>query len=76
MPHGHIEKLDAGPKGMSVTFRHNRFPNPDALIGLINKKSGMMQVTGDQKLVVRQTIPLSKRNHTARKLIDDIVALL
>lgn len=72
----HIEKLDAGPKGMSVTFRHNRFPNPDALIGLINKKSGIMQVTGDQKLVVRQTIPLSKRIDTSRKLIDDIVALL
>jgi len=72
----HIEKLDAGPKGMSVTFRNNRFPNPEALIGLINKKSGIMQVTGDQKVVVRQTLPQSKRVNAARKLVDEIVALL
>jgi transcription-repair coupling factor (superfamily II helicase) len=71
-----IEKLDAGPKGMSVTFRNNRFANPEALIGLINKKSGIMQVTGDQKVVVRQTLPQSKRVNAARKLVDEIVALL
>jgi transcription-repair coupling factor (superfamily II helicase) len=61
---------------MSVTFRNNRFPNPEALIGLINKKSGIMQVTGDQKVVVRQTLPQSKRVNAARKLVDEIVALL
>lgn len=72
----HIEKLDAGPKGLSVTFRHNRFPNPDALIGLISKKSGVMQVTADQKLVVRKTLPLSKRVLAARELVDEIVGLL
>ena len=72
----HIEKLDAGPKGLSVTFRHNRFPNPDALIGLISKKSVLMQVTADQKLVVRQTLPLSKRVLAARGLVDEIVGLL
>jgi hypothetical protein len=35
-----------------------------------------MQVTGDQKVVVRQTLPQSKRVNAARKLVDEIVALL
>ena len=71
-----IEKLDAGPKGISVSFRDNRFPEPDALIRMISQKAGVMQVTGDQKLVMRQTLPQSQRVKAARDMVEELVALV
>ena len=71
-----IEKLDAGPKGISVSFRDNRFPDPDALIKMISRKAGIMQVTGDQKLVMRQTLPQSQRVKAARDMVEELVSLV
>jgi transcription-repair coupling factor (superfamily II helicase) len=46
-----IERVEAGPKGAVVTLRGNRFANPEALVGLIQKHAGTLRLRPDQKLV-------------------------
>jgi transcription-repair coupling factor (superfamily II helicase) len=52
-----VEKIDAGPKGGTVSFRNNQFPNPLALVKLINAHPGSMKVRPDQKVVVSRDWP-------------------
>ncbi|MEZ5647729.1 MAG: transcription-repair coupling factor [Alphaproteobacteria bacterium] len=52
-----VEKLDAGPKGAVITFRHNRFANPHGLVTLISRKAGLIKVRPDQKLVYMREFP-------------------
>jgi transcription-repair coupling factor (superfamily II helicase) len=47
-----VEKVEAGPKGATLTFRNNQFPNPLALVKLISQHQGTMKVRPDQKVVV------------------------
>ncbi len=47
-----VEKIDAGPKGGTVSFRGNAFANPLKLIQFINQHAGTMKVRPDQKIVV------------------------
>ncbi len=52
-----VEKIDAGPKGATLTFRNNQFPNPAALIKLISAHQTTMKVRPDHKLVVTRDWP-------------------
>jgi transcription-repair coupling factor (superfamily II helicase) len=52
-----VEKIDAGPKGGTISFRNNAFANPVALIKLINDHAGIMKVRPDQKIVVTRDWP-------------------
>ena len=47
-----IERLDAGPKGASIAFHNNTFPNPAGLIAYISSQMGTIRIRPDQKLVV------------------------
>lgn len=47
-----IERIDAGPKGASIAFYKNTFPNPAALIEYMSKQLGTMKIRPDQKLIV------------------------
>jgi transcription-repair coupling factor (superfamily II helicase) len=47
-----VAKIDAGPKGATVAFRNNAFPNPAGLIAFITNERGTMRVRPDQTLVV------------------------
>ncbi|MGB5949801.1 MAG: transcription-repair coupling factor [Parvibaculum sp.] len=49
-----IEKIDAGPKGIVLTFRGNSFPNPGALVELINDERGNAKLRPDHKLVFKR----------------------
>ncbi len=49
-----IERIEAGPKGAVLSFRNNRYAKPDRLIDYISKRSDIMSVRPDQKLVYRQ----------------------
>ena len=71
-----IAKVDAGPKGLSLAFRNNSFANPDRLIAHIASKNGQMQLTGDHRLVVKQTIPLSSRAKTVKRALEELVGLI
>jgi transcription-repair coupling factor (superfamily II helicase) len=50
-----VEKLDAGPKGVVLSFRDNHFANPDGLFGFIREQGASVKMRNDksgQKLVI------------------------
>jgi transcription-repair coupling factor (superfamily II helicase) len=52
-----IEKIDAGPKGATLSFRNNTFPNPAGLVRLIAQHGQTMKVRPDQKVVIVRDWP-------------------
>jgi transcription-repair coupling factor (superfamily II helicase) len=52
-----VEKIDAGPKGATLSFRNNLFPNPVGLVRLIAEHQSTMRVRPDQKVVVARDWP-------------------
>ncbi|MCA8926984.1 MAG: transcription-repair coupling factor [Alphaproteobacteria bacterium] len=63
-----IEKVDAGPKGAVLTFRHDRFPNPQGLVQFLQRQDGKAKLRPDHKLVVVRDWPKpqSRLNGVAR----------
>jgi transcription-repair coupling factor (superfamily II helicase) len=50
-----VEKLDAGPKGIVLSFRDNQFPNPEGLIAFIRERGKEAIIRNEksgQKLVI------------------------
>ena len=71
-----VEKIEAGPKGGTITFRNNAFPNPIALVKLINTHSGTMKVRPDQKVVVSRDWPTPElRLKGAQALVGQLAKL-
>ena len=52
-----VEKIEAGPKGATLTFRNNTFPNPVGLVRLIAEHQSTMRVRPDQKVVIARDWP-------------------
>jgi len=58
-----IEKVEAGPKGATISFRNNEFSNPGELVRLIRedaKRAGMNKLTKreiDAEVFVNQLVP-------------------
>ena len=72
-----IEKIDAGPKGLALTFRDNHFARPDALIGWIAGQGGRVQLRADHRLVLATPIPKPEMQPAACKtVLQDLLALL
>ena len=53
----HIEKIDAGPKGAVIAFRHDQFPNPGGLVQFLTRQDGKAKLRPDHKLVVVRDWP-------------------
>jgi transcription-repair coupling factor (superfamily II helicase) len=49
-----IDKVDAGPKGAVLSFRDNKFNNPEGLVGFIAGQAGSVRLRPDHKLVYRR----------------------
>ncbi len=49
----HIAKLDTGPKGATIQFHNDKFPNPAGLVEFIEAQKGLAKVR-DNKIVVRR----------------------
>ena len=49
-----IEKIDAGPKGATLTFRNNRFANPVGLVAFVTDDVGRTKLRPDHTFVVRR----------------------
>ena len=72
-----VEKIDAGPKGLSIGFRDNQFANPEQLVGWIAAQQGRVQLRGDHKLIIKQTLPqASGRAPVCKGIVQELVALL
>ena len=52
-----VEKIEAGPKGATLTFRGGQFPNPAGLVRLIAEHQSTMKVRPDQKVVIARDWP-------------------
>ena len=54
MPETDIEKIDAGPKGATLTFRSNSFANPARLVAFVTDDVGRTKLRPDHTFVVRR----------------------
>jgi transcription-repair coupling factor (superfamily II helicase) len=72
-----VEKIDAGPKGLSLAFKDNHFDRPEQLIGWIAGQAGRVQLRADHRLVVVSALPRADMQIPAcRKVLQELVALL
>jgi transcription-repair coupling factor (superfamily II helicase) len=49
----HIARLDTGPKGATIQFQNDKYPNPAGLVEFIQNQDGLAKVK-DNKIVVRR----------------------
>jgi transcription-repair coupling factor (superfamily II helicase) len=47
-----VERLDAGPKGVTLAFRDNSFANPAALVRWVTAQGSLAKVRPDMRIVV------------------------
>jgi len=71
-----VEKVEAGPKGGTITFHNNIFPNPDKLIEFIQSQSGTVKVKPDQRLtIIRPWNDLQVRVGGVRQILSTLATL-
>lgn len=64
-----IEKVDAGEKGIVISFHKNTFKNPGELLDFIQKQGGKLKLRPDHKLVFMGELKnLERRASVAEKL--------
>ena len=65
-----VEKVDAGPKGMVLTFRGNAFRNPSGLVAWLASQRGMIRLRPDHKLAIVQEMRVMERMRLARQIVE------
>lgn len=71
-----VAKLDAGPRGLVIAFRDNRFARPERLIEWIGKSGGRLRVRPDHRLVVaEETRTPVQRLALARRILDGLARM-
>jgi transcription-repair coupling factor (superfamily II helicase) len=70
-----VEKLDAGPKGMVMSFRRNEFSNPGGLIAWIGTRGGTVKLRPDHKLVVVRDMDVAARAGIAHEILANLTRL-
>ncbi|WP_244459800.1 transcription-repair coupling factor [Roseomonas fluvialis] len=64
-----VEKLDAGPKGIVLSFRGNRFSNPAGLVAWVTSQKTAVKLRPDHKLALLREMDLAARVKAARELL-------
>jgi len=64
-----VEKLEAGPKGMVLTFRGNAFSNPAGLVRWLTSKGGFVKLRPDHKLAITQDMEMARRLKFAQEMV-------
>ncbi|MBG1231642.1 transcription-repair coupling factor [Aestuariivirga litoralis] len=71
-----VEKVDAGPKGATVTFRKGIFANPSALVTWIAGQGTLAKLRPDMSLVLlREWVNAAQRLKGTRQLLQNLVKL-
>jgi transcription-repair coupling factor (superfamily II helicase) len=70
-----VEKLEAGPKGMVLTFRGNAFGNPAGLVGWLSSKGGLVRLRPDHKLAIAREMDVATRLRFARDTLENLARL-
>jgi len=69
-----VEKVDAGPKGATVSFRKNEFANPAGLVAYIAQSEQDVKLRPDQKLVFRRSWPAAAQRLKGVKLVLGVLS--
>jgi transcription-repair coupling factor (superfamily II helicase) len=64
-----VEKLDAGPKGIVLSFRGNSFVNPAGLVAWMTSQKSAVKLRPDHKLALLREMDLPARVKAARDLL-------
>jgi transcription-repair coupling factor (superfamily II helicase) len=65
----HVEKVDAGPKGVIISFRDNQFMNPDGLVRFIAEQGVSAKVRPDMRVVFIREFETMKQRLTGTRRI-------
>jgi hypothetical protein len=68
----HVEKLDAGPKGVVITFRDNSFANPAGLVRYVTEQGPRAKVRPDMKIVFVRDLDLRLRDMNGNVIDQDV----
>ena len=72
----HVEKVEAGPKGIIVGFRDNSFANPTGLVRYISEQGPRAKVRPDMKIVfIRDFDDAEERLDGARQILRELAAI-
>ncbi|MGC2221258.1 MAG: TRCF domain-containing protein, partial [Methylocella sp.] len=72
----HVEKVEAGPKGVIVAFRDNSFANPQGLVRYVAEQGPQAKVRSDMKIVfVRAFETTAARLDGTRQILRTLAAL-
>jgi transcription-repair coupling factor (superfamily II helicase) len=67
-----VEKLDAGPRGIVLSFRGHRFGNPAGLVAWVQAQKGTVRLRPDHKLALLREMDLAPRVRAARDLLASL----
>jgi transcription-repair coupling factor (superfamily II helicase) len=67
-----VEKLEAGPKGMLLSFRGNAFSNPAGLVAWLASKGGLVRLRPDHKLAISREMDVATRLRFARDTLGNL----
>jgi transcription-repair coupling factor (superfamily II helicase) len=70
-----VERLEAGPKGMVLSFRGNAFRNPAGLVRWLSAKGGLVRLRPDHKLALVREMSVAARLAAARGILGTLVQL-
>jgi transcription-repair coupling factor (superfamily II helicase) len=67
-----VDKLEAGPKGMLLSFRGNAFSNPAGLVAWLANKGGLVRLRPDHKLAISREMDVATRVRFARDTLGNL----
>jgi transcription-repair coupling factor (superfamily II helicase) len=72
----HVEKVDAGPKGVIVAFRDNHFANPAGLVRFVSEQGSFAKVRPDMRIVfIREFESMKERLEGTRRILRTLVSI-
>ncbi len=71
-----VEKLEAGPKGMVLSFRGNAFANPAGLVRWLSGKGSQVRLRPDHKLAIVREMDVATRLRHARDTLHSLTRIV
>jgi transcription-repair coupling factor (superfamily II helicase) len=72
----HVEKVDAGPKGVIISFRDNHFADPAGLVRYVAEQGTSAKVRPDMRIVfIRDFDSMKQRLAGARRILRALVGI-
>ncbi len=72
----HVDKVDAGPKGVNISFRDNLFANPAGLVRYVSEQGAQAKVRPDMRIVfIRDFEDMEERLDGTRHILRTLVSI-